>query len=277
MEDEDLIETEETEPEAEAEAEPEETEEVEAEASEENSDDAPPSDTGETQASGDTGKPPKGYVPQEALTAERRKRQEKDRKIQEIEQRLAYFEGATQAQRQAQPVQQQDADEDDSDETYWKTPKAAIGKAAKREAERIRAEMRQEFNAQRAGEFNDRLSWSYEHAVRRYGKDEVFDYESEFKDLAGKHPRLAQIVRVHPDPVEFAYQTVKEYREASSSGTELQRLRAELDALKKGTPAKPQGAKPVPPKSNAGARGAGPRPVPKSRLRDEDILDAALA
>lgn len=180
-------------------------------------------------------------VPRTALQDERRKRQELERQLAEISQRL------TQAPPPApQPIP--DQWEDPEGHTRYLVQQAAV--TAREEA---LAEVRRE-----------RVMLSAEAAKQRH--PDYLDKVAVFEQLSAQNPALAQTMIQQPDPAEYAYNIAKQHEEFSKYGSldamlAAKRAEWEAEALE-GLKASIQSPAPPPPTSLATERNVGSRAGP---------------
>lgn len=198
----------------------------------------------ETQVTGDkqqTAEPPAaakpegqepGHIPREALLDERRKRQELEKKLNELEARL----------NKPQPPQQEQHQPD------WYTDPEG------REAMLLRRFEQQQFET--------RIVLSEQMMAEKYS-----DYEEKrdvFAEAAAKSPALAQQLVQAPNPAKFAYDMGRKIAMQREIGDDPESYKAKLEAdfrKKYGIPDEPNGQPSAQPQQRMQAPAA---PVPKS-------------
>lgn len=142
-------------------------------------------------------------VPRTALQDERRKRQELERQLQEISQRL------TQQPVQPQPIPDQ-----------WDDPEGFARHLAREAAAQAREEALAELR-------RERVIHSAEAAKQRH--PDYIEKVDTFNELAAQNPALIATMMQQPDPAEYAYNIAKQHEELNRYGS----LDAMLEAKKK--------------------------------------------
>jgi hypothetical protein len=144
-------------------------------------------------------------VPLAALHEERRKRQELEARLAEVERRAR------------EPAKQEPKKEpEDEDAEFYRNPRAYV-----------EAKLDAKLGAQREEIEKRRIDHSVEAAKRRY--QDYQDAERAFMDAANKSPALWQEMRAQYDPAEYAYQVGKSIQEMSGV-TDLGAYKAKIKA-----------------------------------------------
>lgn len=210
-------------------------------------------------------------VPRQALIAERKKRQEIERRLNEAIGKISAYEESLKL---AQGRQEQKQKETDPDDEFFALGPAKYFAKQKQELEKHQHALREEM----MGAVGKRYIELSEELTRTVHSDfdEVVDG---FVDIARANPYLVQRFNASQNPAKFAYDYMKMHRDTESVGSiaELrEKIRAEerakVESELRAQSARSSAAKVSP--SSASARSAGAAPVSVGDIPLKDILGA---
>ena len=188
-----------------------------------------------------------------AAAAERKKRQETQRQLDEVSRELAYIKG--QLSQKASPPPAEEPEEEDEPIDLADID-GSVNKRVEKRARRLLTRAQREQAQREVSEWDERVKVS-----EREARDEHEDYDevsARFLRRVTTDPGLQRLVRAQADPAEWVYQNQTRYDRRQTKGdgkvSELEAKVAELEAKLAGKQ-KPAGSR-----SLASARGAGPRP-----------------
>jgi hypothetical protein len=229
---------------------------------------APPADgTGDDDTSTDTdatsapaaAAAPPGYVPVDALRAERKARQELERKE-------AYLRGQLEARQPQKPEEPTPEEPFDAAE-FYSNPDQYVRKAAAAEAARA-------VQAERQRDFVEKANRSAERAAAKYS--DYQDVEADFARRAQSNPAIVQQLRAADDPAEFAYSWTKRQQAIEALGDDPKTwIEAERERIRKEVleeQARAVGAAGITQKPRPDGRSVGPPPADRP-LSEDTMLD----
>jgi hypothetical protein len=191
-----------------------------------------------------------------AILGERRRRQEAEARLKELEARIASFQ-----QPQPPVAQQPQAQTPQFDEElYWQNPQAFLGNFANRIRQSILQEVRSSAPTLIQEQLLDRSE-----ALARARYEDYNDAQAAFRNAAMVNPQLRDRLLTQADPAEFAYQEGKRLLEIANYGSTNDYIEAEVA---KRLAAQQPASAPVIPMSLADAPASGPmgnappRPMP---------------
>jgi len=215
----------------------------------------PPTETGasDDDAAAAEGAPepeqPASHVPQDALVAERKKRQQ-------AEQEAAYLRGLYEARQQAAEQQPQQPSPEELERQFYSDPIAYTSTVAQQAAAQAVAQER----AQRAAISEQRA------------RQELADYDDVVAPViaeARSNPNLYQQLAAAPDPARWAYEYAKrQQQQAQPVDIEAIKAQAKAEALAELRKQQAVSAASQTPKTQAGATGAGQGALPSDAIPD---------
>lgn len=180
---------------------------------------APKGETESASPAPETAEPPLDHA---AVLGERRRRQEAEARIRELEQRMAQFQQPT-YQPTAHPAPQAAPSFEFNEDLYWSNPQAFLDGFAQNIRQSVMQEVQGIIPQMVTGVSIDRA----EQAARARYED--YDQAiAAFREVALVTPSVREKMAVQADPAEFAYQEGKRLLEMSNYGSTNEYIEAEV-------------------------------------------------